>query len=139
MKTKSCLTVLFICVLLCGALLVGCSVSSPTDTIKTFFTEISHGKVNDAYGLYCKALQNKTTEGPSGLAAMANRYTKVGGVKEYKDIKEDINGDTASVTMNIVVMIDGKMETHASRHALLKEDGKWKITEFEVDSEVLKQ
>ena len=41
--------------------------------------------------------------------------------------------------MNIVVMIDGKKETHASRHALLKEDGKWKITEFEVDSEVLKQ
>ena len=118
---------LFSLVILWFVLLTGCSGSSPSDALKSFYKDVEQGKVNDAYALLSKDAQNLLSQlgsGPGMLMDQVNAIKKMGGIKEFKILKEEINGDTASVSMKLIFG-NGRFEDTSDN--LIKEDGKWKV------------
>ena len=112
---------------LLGALLlclifVGCSSSnSPSGVIKDFWKYSADGKMNEAVALV-------TGEGQGLMTAFFSMLTadikEKGGIKAIDIKKEEINGDTATVTY---VVKYGNGSTKEDTDKLIKQDGKWKL------------
>lgn len=127
MKTMVKLATLAIMV---GMLLVtGCTSSSPSETMKKFYTLSESGKVNDAYKMLSKANQ-KIADSMGGAAAITVQTDwakQHGKIVTFEPAGEEIKGDMAVVKLNTVCK-DGATDLRET--TLLKENGTWKIAMF---------
>ena len=109
-------------VLLLSLSLVGCSSSNnPSGVVKDFMKYTADGKMNEAVNLVTEQGQGLVT---AFFPMMTAEIKKKGGIKAIDIIKEEITGDTATVT-HIVKYGNGSTDEDSSK--LTKQDGKWKL------------
>jgi len=113
---------LFAGTLVIVALLAGCSlVNSPKAAVKNFRKAIEK---NDMKAL-AQAATPETVQLIATFGSKAQGYAANMSEKKIKEIKEEIDGDTAVVTY---IFADGEEENFD----LVKIDGKWKV-DFKMD------
>jgi hypothetical protein len=104
------------------ALLTGCSlVNSPKAAVKKFGKAIEN---NDMKAL-AKVATPETVQLIATFGSKAQGYAASMSEKKIKEIKEEINGNKAAVT---IIFADGEEENFD----LVKIDGKWKV-DFNMD------
>ena len=107
--------------LLCLSI-VGCSSSnSPSGVVKDFYKYTADGKTNEAVALVTGKGQGLVA---AFLPALTEDIKEKGGIKSIDIIKEEISGDTATVTL---VLKFGNGSTKEDSSELIKQDGKWKM------------
>lgn len=122
-------------ILLCALLftLSGCSVLSPTLTVKKYISSAENGDVNTMTSLYSnKAIQkqglDKIRAGDQTFSDLVKKTFARGENLQMIDIKETINGDQARVSF--VYQDQAKVNSLGLGFDLSKESGSWKIDEI---------
>ena len=123
-------TILFLVLL---AIFSGCSVSSPTSTVKRYISSAEKGDVNTMVSLYSskeiqKTGMEKLRSGDQLFSDLVKKTIARGEILQMTDIKETITGNTARVSF---VYQDPKNENSLGiGFDLSKENGSWKIDEI---------
>jgi hypothetical protein len=109
-------------------LLIGCSrSSSPSKAVKNFYQLVEKGEVTAAYEMI--SVGGKRLMDPFGGKSVlieqgTEKIKETGGIKDFKIISEDVQGEIATEEF-IIIYGNGSKEENSER--LIKEDGKWKI------------
>lgn len=111
----------------------GCSVSSPTSTVRKYISSAEKGDVNTMVSLYSsKAIQKTGTEKLRSIDQLFSDLVKKtiarGEILEMTDVKETITGDTARVSF--VYQDPKNVNSLGMGFNLSKEKGAWKIDEI---------
>ncbi len=136
---------LFLSILmLLTAVLAGCSSDSPSKVVKTYLDAANKGDIDtmidclepkaaalmegfgdmlgDQFGMDGETLFGM---GP-GLMSMFNEGGENYSI-DYEITDEEIDGDTATVTVEITASAGGESQTQETEIPLIKQDGKWYI------------
>ena len=111
----------------------GCSVLSPTSTVKKYISSAEKGDVNTMVSLYSsKGIQklgkDKIRSGDQMFSNLVRKTIARGEILQMTDIKETITGVTARVSF---VYQDRKnVNSLGLGFNLSKENGRWKIDEI---------
>ncbi|HEY0348797.1 MAG TPA: lipoprotein [Pyrinomonadaceae bacterium] len=123
-------TILFLVLL---AVLSGCSVSSPTSTVKKYISSAEKGDVNTMVSLYSskeiqKTGMEKLRSGDQLFSDLVKKTIARGEILQMTDIKETITGNTARVSF--VYQDPKNVNSLGMGFDLSKENGSWKIDEI---------
>ena len=123
-------TILFLVLL---AVFSGCSVSSPTSTVKKYISSAEKGDVNTMVSLYSskeiqKTGMDKLRSGDQLFSDLVKKTIARGEILQMTDIKETIKGDTARVSF--VYQDPKNVNSLGIGFDLSKENGSWKIDEI---------
>jgi len=123
-------TILFLVLL---AVFSGCSVSSPTSTVKKYISSAEKGDVNTMVSLYSsKEIQKtgleKLRSGDQLFSDLVKKTIARGEILQMTDIKETITGNTARVSF--VYQDPKNVNSLGMGFDLSKENGSWKIDEI---------
>jgi len=123
-------TILFLVLL---AVFSGCSVSSPTSTVKKYISSAEKGDVNTMVSLYSskeiqKTGMEKLRSGDQLFSDLVKKTIARGEILQMTDIKETITGDTARVSF--VYQDPKNVNSLGMGFDLSKENGSWKIDEI---------
>ena len=122
MKSKTCFLILVSFIMFFS----GCVGSSPSKTVKEFYSAIDHGNISKATGLFSNRVIQ--TFGLSKLQQTIEFQLKAvensGGIDSIEIIDEQIFGDTALVNIEVTY---GNGNVIREDVQLVKEDGNWKI------------
>ena len=123
-------TILFLVLL---AVFSGCSVSSPTSTVKKYISSAEKGEVNTMVSLYSskeiqKTGMEKLRSGDQLFSDLVKKTIARGEILQMTDIKETITGDTARVSF--VYQDPKNVNSLGLGFNLSKENGRWKIDEI---------
>ena len=123
-------TILFLVLL---AAFSGCSVSSPTSTVKKYISSAQKGDVNTMVSLYSskeiqKTGMEKLRSGDQLFSDLVKKTIARGEILQMTDIKETITGDTARVSF--VYQDPKNVNSLGMGFDLSKENGSWKIDEI---------
>jgi len=110
----------------------GCSVLSPTSTVKKYISSAENGDVNKMVSLYSsKGIQKlgmeKIRSGDQMFSDLARKTIARGEILQMTDIKENITGNTARVSF--VYQDQKNVNSIGLGFNLSKENGTWKIDE----------
>ena len=107
---------------------LACSIfqAGPGKTAQKFITAIENGKVEEALGyLSSTTLQSLGEEKwRSLIVQMSQQISSQDGIKSTKVTEEVVNGDIATVTLQINY---GDGTNEISSMEMIKEDGEWKV------------
>ena len=122
-------TILFLVLL---AVFSGCSVSSPTSTVKKYISSAEKGEVNTMVSLYSskeiqKTGMEKLRSGDQLFSDLVKKTIARGEILQMTDIKETITGNTARVSF--VYQDPKNVNSLGMGFDLSKENGSWKIDE----------
>ena len=123
-------TVLFLVLLVVFS---GCSVSSPTSTVKKYISSAEKGDVNTMVSLYSskeiqKTGMEKLRSGDQLFSDLVKKTIARGEILQMTDIKETITGNTARVSF--VYQDPKNVNSLGMGFDLSKENGSWKIDEI---------
>ena len=123
-------TILFLVLL---AVFSGCSVSSPTSTVKKYISSAEKGDVNTMVSLYSskeiqKTGMEKLRSGDQLFSDLVKKTIARGEILQMTDIKETITGNTARVSF--VYQDPKNVNSLGMGFDLSKEKGSWKIDEI---------
>ena len=123
-------TILFLVLL---AVFSGCSVSSPTSTVKKYISSAEKGEVNTMVSLYSskeiqKTGMEKLRSGDRLFSDLVKKTIARGEILQMTDIKETITGNTARVSF--VYQDPKNVNSLGLGFDLSKENGSWKIDEI---------
>jgi hypothetical protein len=123
-------TILFLVLL---AVFSGCSVSSPTSTVKKYISSAEKGDVNTMVSLYSskeiqKTGMEKLRSGDQLFSDLVKKTIARGEILQMTDIKETITGNTARVSF--VYQDPKNVNSLGMGFDLSKENGSWKIDEI---------
>jgi len=123
-------TILFLVLL---AVFSGCSVSSPTSTVKKYMSSAEKGDVNTMVSLYSskeiqKTGMEKLRSGDQLFSDLVKKTIARGEILQMTDIKETITGNTARVSF--VYQDPKNVNSLGMGFDLSKENGSWKIDEI---------
>ena len=123
-------TILFLVLL---AVFSGCSVSSPTSTVKKYISSAEKGEVNTMVSLYSskeiqKTGMEKLRSGDQLFSDLVKKTIARGEILQMTDIKETITGNTARVSF--VYQDPKNVNSIGMGFDLSKENGSWKIDEI---------
>ena len=123
-------TILFLVLL---AVFSGCSVSSPTSTVKKYISSAEKGEVNTMVSLYSskeiqKTGMEKLRSGDQLFSDLVKKTIARGEILQMTDIKETITGNTARVSF--VYQDPKNVNSLGMGFDLSKENGSWKIDEI---------
>lgn len=113
--------------LLAGFAISSCSsLDSPTAVVKSFYTYLGEGKVNDAFDLITEGGQKMLQKfgGVSMLSNGTDKMKRKGGIKGISPLSESITGETAKVSIKLTY---GNDSTDKKTENLIKEQGTWRI------------
>jgi len=116
----------------CANMLTACS-PSPKSVVEDFYQHISDGKIEQAMALIdMKQTASMGLSEGKMRQAMASQSEKLnnikcGGIKEVNIKNEEVRGDLAIITYEVICK-SGLKPTPASKEHLIKVDGKWLIT-----------
>lgn len=114
----------------CALSLAGCS-PAPSSAAKDFYMNISKGEIQKAMeSVDKKALARKgVSEGKLevGMAALSKSLnaTACGGLKEVTVLSEEVRGDSAKLSLELVCNSGKKMKENTQAS---KSEGKWLLT-----------
>lgn len=100
--------------------------SGPGKTVQRFFTAVDIGEIDEAMS-YLSSYSIQTLGADKWRAVLheaSKDLDKAGGITSVRIVEENINGETAWVTVEISYG-NGSSETDSVD--LIKENGKWKI------------
>ena len=111
----------------------GCSVSSPTSTVKRYISSAEKGDVNTMVSLYSskeiqKTGMEKLRSGDQLFSDLVKKTIARGEILQMTDIKETITGNTARVSF--VYQDPKNVNSLGMGFDLSKENGSWKIDEI---------
>ena len=123
-------TILFLGLL---AVFNGCSVSSPTSTVKKYISSAEKGDVNTMVSLYSskeiqKTGMEKLRSGDQLFSDLVKKTIARGEILQMTDIKETITRNTARVSF--VYQDPKNVNSLGMGFDLSKENGSWKIDEI---------
>ena len=123
-------TILFLVLLV---IFSGCSVSSPTSTVKKYISSAEKGEVNTMVSLYSskeiqKTGMEKLRSGDQLFSDLVKKTIARGEILQMTDIKETITGNTARVSF--VYQDPKNVNSLGMGFDLSKENGSWKIDEI---------
>jgi PBP1b-binding outer membrane lipoprotein LpoB len=110
--------------------LAGCS-PAPSSAVKDFYMNVSNGDIKKAMeSVDKKSLARKgVSEGKMEVAAAGASKTinasSCGGLKDVVVVSEEVRGDVAKVTVELVCNSGKKMKENGS---LTKSEGAWRLT-----------
>lgn len=133
MKSRSYLVVIAFCFFVLN---VGCGypTSTPSGTVMNALRYLEKGEIEEAAKLYSTGYINKRGGLPkvkSDDAASAREMKEKGGFKSLEIVQEKTFGDLADVTVKAILPDTTERNVDFK---LIKENGKWKIDDFDLKS-----
>ncbi len=103
--------------------------STPGEVMKAFASAANDGQYSAAEKLVSSGamawIKSPAGEAAGGFKGICDQWTKKGTIKSFEIVKEEVVGDSATVTARIVYKDGSVLDPDVTR--LVKQDGGWKI------------